>query len=362
MKISSVYIHVPFCKKICSYCDFCKVLYHDKWVKEYLNALEEEIKLKYQKEIIKTIYIGGGTPSCLDTIYLEKLLKIINVFNKDKDFEFTIEFNPEDITLEKIHLLKKYGVNRISIGIETFNQKHLKTLNRDISYEDIKNKIKLLKNNGFNNINVDLIYAIYNQTLLELKDDLEKIVSLDINHISTYSLMLEEGTILNNKKTPLINEDLDEKMYQMIIKYLKENNFNHYEVSNFAKDGYLSKHNLVYWNNEQYYGFGPGASGYIGNIRYTNTRNLNKYFKKEYIYEAENLSKKDIMDYEIILGLRKTKGINAKDFYYKYKVDIFVEYRIDDLVKDKYLMYDNNYLYINPDKLYIMNEILINVI
>ena len=360
--LSSVYIHVPFCTKICSYCDFCKVLYDEKWLRKYLTSLEKEISLRYKSNKIKTIYIGGGTPSCFDNAFFEQLLKIVATFNKGKDIEYTIEFNPEDINENKIKLLKKYGVNRISIGIQTFNKTLLAILNRNSDYEDIKKKIKLLKDNNINNISIDLMYAISNQCLSDLKDDLEKIISLDIRHISTYSLILEKGTVLYNKKMPLISEETDAKMYNTIVNFLKLHGFCHYEISNFAKKGYESKHNLTYWNNNEYYGFGPGASGYINNVRYTNTRNLNKYFNGNYSFDKEILTKKDVMNYEIILGLRKIKGINVKDFYAKYKVNIFDEYNIEPLIKDKSLIFEKDNIYINPDKLYIMNEILIKLI
>ena len=289
--VKSIYIHIPFCKNICSYCDFCKMYYNKSFVDQYLDKLKEEIISNYNGEVIDTIYLGGGTPSCLNNEQLNYLFEITNIFNKSNNLEFTIEMNPEDIVIDKIKILKKYGVNRISIGIQTFNKKFLKYLNRYHEYEDIKSKIDLLKENGFNNINIDLIYAIKDETIEDLKDDLDKIKSLDINHISCYSLMIEENTKLYIDKNTSIDENIDYEMYKYIEKYLESIGFNHYEISNYSKKNSESKHNLTYWNNLEYYGFGLSASGYIDNVRYTNTKNLSKYLKsneKEEIYLNKN--------------------------------------------------------------------------
>ena len=245
----SIYIHIPFCSNICSYCDFAKFYYNSDWVDNYLSSLEKEIKLNYKGEVVDTIYIGGGTPTVLNLNQLEKLLKITNLFNK-KNIEFTVETNV-DLSLEKIKLLKKYGVNRISIGVQTVNPKYLKFLNRNHTKEEVINLINLLKEYNFN-INVDLIYAIPGETLEELNEDLDFILSLDVNHISTYSLIIEPHTKLYIDNVSNIDEDLDYEMYKLINKKL--NKYHHYEISNFAKKNYESKHNLVYWNNLNYYG------------------------------------------------------------------------------------------------------------
>lgn len=360
--VSSVYIHVPFCKSICSYCDFCKFYYNEKWVNKYLEALELEIKDRYMNEEIKTIYIGGGTPSSLTSLELQKLFDIIKIFKLNKDYEMTFECNLSDINEELVKILKKNKVNRVSIGVESFNKDNLKLMEREADYKDTKNKIDLLKSVGIDNINIDLIYALPNQNILRLKKDLRLFTKLDVKHISTYSLMIQENTKLYNKRVLPIEESLDYKMYKTICKYLKKKGFKHYEISNFAKDGYESKHNLVYWNNEEYFGFGPGASGYADGVRYDNTKNLNKYINGEYINSKEILSEQDIMDYELILGLRKLDGINVKSFYEKFKKNIQTVYPVEELTKTKDLIFKNGNIYLNPNKLYIMNEILIKLI
>jgi len=358
--ITSVYIHIPFCKKICSYCDFTKFCYQKKWIKPYLDSLKEEIKINYNNELLKTIYIGGGTPTSLDDEELEYLLKVTDILKKDKNIEFTIEANLEDLTISKIKLLKKYGVNRISIGIQTFNKNLQKLLNRVEDYNKVKEVIKLLKENNISNINLDLMYALPNETIEDLEKDIDLMLSLDINHISTYSLILEENTVLSINNIKPIEEELDLKMYKLICNKLKENGYNHYEVSNFSKKGYESKHNLTYWNNEKYYGFGLGASGYIENIRYTNHQNLNKYLENDFTKEIEKINSKKEIEYEMILGLRKLDGVSNKLFKEKYNKNIIDVFELNKLIEEKYLILENEYLKIPEDKIFLSNEILIN--
>ena len=359
---TSVYIHLPFCEHICTYCDFCKMFYNEELCSKYLDSLEIEIKNNYQGEILKTLYIGGGTPSSLSIDNLKKLMKIIKIFQIDKDYEFTFEVNPENITKEKLLLLKENGVNRISMGVESTSLKHLKYLGRFHDFKLVKEKIKLIKELGFSNINVDLIYALPHETINDLKKDLDNLLSLDINHISTYSLEIHNNTILGIKKEKNISEELDREMYEVITNTLKNNGFQHYEISNFGKDNYYSRHNLVYWHNEEYYGFGLGASGYYNNIRYDNTKSINSYLNGRYILSKEILSKKDKISYELILGLRLTKGINKQDFFNKYHEDIEGLYNIKELIDKEYLILDNEYLKVNEKYLYVENNILENFI
>ena len=358
----SIYIHIPFCKSICSYCDFCKLLYNEKWVDLYLDSLAKEIKRYNISSKVKTLYIGGGTPSSLSEKCLEKLFTIINKFNFIKNYEFTFECNINDINSNLLNILKKGKVNRLSIGIESFDKNNLKLLNRSCDYIDVKNRINLCKKFGFNNINVDLIYAVPNENEKILLNDLNLLTSLDITHISTYSLMIEENTVLYINNIKPIKEKLDYKMYKIICKFLKEKGFNHYEISNFAKEGYESKHNLVYWNNEHYYGFGLGASGYISNIRYNNTRKLNEYFNGKYLLNKEIITNEDNLKYGLILGLRKINGINVNNFNEKYHTNLLENEKVKKLIKNKELIYENNYLFINKKYIYVQNEILIKLI
>ena len=356
--VKSVYIHIPFCKQICSYCDFCKFIYNKDWIDKYLDSLENEIKKDYKNEIIDTIYIGGGTPSSLSCDELEKLLKICSVFKLNTKNEFTIEFNIEDITLEKLEICENNKVNRISIGVQTFNKSYLSLLERN-NKVDIKENIEMVKK-YFDNINIDLIYALPNQSISDLEEDLDKYLELNIPHISCYSLIIEEHTKLNNMHFKPINEDLDFDMYQLINNKLKK--YNHYEISNYSKSGYESKHNLTYWNNEEYYGFGVGASSYIDNVRYTNSRNIVNYMNKIYKKSEEVLTIDDKISYELVLGFRKTKGINIEGFKNKYNKDIKTLYNIKELIDENKLVIKDDYIYINEKYLYVSNEILINFI
>jgi oxygen-independent coproporphyrinogen-3 oxidase len=353
--LSSCYIHIPFCKRICSYCDFCKFYYNQELVDKYLNSLETEIKAKYKGECLKTLYIGGGTPSCLDTVYLNKLFKIINLFNTETSIEFTFECNIEDINEELLKLLKRNGVSRLSIGIQTFNKELLKVLNRRYD-EDAINKIKLA--NRYFSVNVDLIYAIPGQTLDDLNNDLDILLSLDIDHISCYSLIIEEHTKLYIDGQKSIDDQLDLDMYQLICNRLK--NFHHYEISNFSKTGKESKHNLVYWNNDHYYGFGLSSSGYIDDIRYDNTKNINKYINGNYVLNKHRLSLNEQIENEFILGLRKLDGINISDFYKKYGFKITDLDIVNSLINEGKLKLSRHFLYISNDFIYTSNSILVN--
>ena len=360
--MESAYIHIPFCDTICSYCDFCKFIRNDEWINKYLNALEKEINTKYKGEILNTIYIGGGTPSCLNLEQLIKLFNIIKVLNRNKEYEFTFECNIENITKDKLKLLYDNGVNRLSIGIQTFNEKYLTFLNRNHTKQEIIEKINLAKEIGFKNINIDLIYGLNNQTLEELNEDIEEFLKLDITHISTYSLIIEPNTKIYINNYNNIDEDIDFEMYKLICNKLKDNGYNHYEISNFSKVGYESKHNLTYWNNNEYYGFGLGASGYIDNIRYENTRSFNKYLSGEYVKESHKLDLNEIIENEFILGLRKINGINKEIFKNKYNKDIKNIEVVNKLLECNNLLEDEKNIYINPDYIYVSNDILVEFI
>lgn len=353
--MNSFYIHIPFCSSICSYCDFAKVYYNKKFTMDYLKELEKEIKNNYNNDVLKTIYIGGGTPSSLDLEELEYLFNVLDSLIKDSNYEYTIECNIENLTEDKIKLFKKYGINRVSIGVQTFNEKYLKFLNRHHSRDDVINIINLLKKYDINNINVDLIYALPGQTIEELDNDLEEFIKLDIPHISTYSLIIEPNTILYNNKITNIDEELDYKMYEYIINKL--NNYNHYEVSNFSKPGYESKHNLTYWNNNEYYGFGVGASGYINGIRYDNTRSINNYLKGTRMVNKEYIDFNTRLENEFILGFRKISGINKKEFYNKYHFDIKNIEIINELIKKGLLTETDDNIYIT--NIYTSNNVLV---
>ena len=354
----SVYIHIPFCRSICSYCDFCKMIYNDLWANDYLDALLKEIEKYYEGDLIKTIYIGGGTPSSLSLPLLNKLFEIIKIFKLSPLNEITFELNVDDINEDILKILKENNVNRISVVIQSFNNKKLKFLNRKHNSKDIFKKIKLLKSYGFDNINVDFMYALPVEDMYIFKKDLKKFIKLGVEHISTYSLIIEDNTALKINNVKPIDETLDYLMYKYITKKLRKKGYNHYEVSNFAKVGHQSSHNLVYWNNEEYYGFGLGSHGYINDVRYENVKNLVKYLDGEYRKEEYIVSLKEDMENEVIFGLRKLEGINIRKFFEKYDKNIQDVFNIEKALKNKYLILENEYLKIPEGKIYVMNEIL----
>ena len=355
-RVKSAYIHIPFCNTICSYCDFCKVYYKNNLIDSYLDSLDIEINKYYKGEILDTIYIGGGTPSCLSIDKLNRLFGIIDKLKKSDNLEFTFECNLEDINEELLILLKKRGVNRLSIGVESFNKDILKILNR-CSDIDIFSKMDMSKK-YFNNINIDLMYAIPNENLDILSKDIDLLLKLDVPHISTYSLIIEKNTVMHNNNFKNIDDEMDYEMYRLIIDKLSRNCYHHYEISNFSKTGYESKHNLTYWNNEYYYGFGVGASGYIDNIRYDNTRSITKYISGNYRLDSNKLSYNETVENAFILGFRKIDGINIKDFENRYgfnpkNIDI-----VKKLVRENKLEINEYNIKINNDYIYTSNDIL----
>ena len=356
----SIYIHIPFCNSICTYCDFCKIFYNKKYINDSLHNLEQEIKVRYKSEIVNTIFIGGGTPSSLDDEELIRLMNIIEIFKLNDNYEFTVECNIESITENKLKIMKKYGVNRISIGVESFDNSIIKLLGRNHTKKDVYNKMGIVKR-YFSNINIDLIYAAYDDINI-LKSDIDCFLKLDIPHISTYSLIIEDNTMLKINGMKNIDEDIDYEMYKYIEDALEKNDYIHYEISNYAKNGYQSKHNLVYWNNEEYYGFGLSSTSYINNERITNTKNLRKYLNGEYL-DTSVYEDKDIrMENEIMLGLRKLDGIDLDRFKEKFNVSLEDIYNIDNLVRNGYLIRDNNCIKIDKKYMYISNEIIVRIL
>ena len=360
-KMISVYIHIPFCDHICNYCDFCKVYYNTSYVEKYLTSLEREIKSRYNKEDkVKTMYIGGGTPSSLTLDELERLFNIIKIFNLDDDIEFTFEANIENLTLDKIKLLKDNKVNRVSLGVQTFNDDNLKYLNRYHNKDDVYKVIDNLKENNLDNINIDLIYGI-DSDIEKVKKDIDYFLQLNIPHISCYSLIIENNTILKNNNTKYIDEDIEYEMYKYIENTLESNNYTHYEISNYAKENYYCKHNLVYWENKEYYGFGLSSVSYIDNKRIINTKSLTKYLNNDYIKEIIDEDKDTQMDNYIMLNLRKLSGINKDDFKEKFNICIDKVYNYNDLIKDNYLIDNGKNIYINKDYMYLSDEIILRI-
>ncbi len=319
-----VYIHIPFCEKKCHYCSFCSFqLLSSK--EKYLNALIKEIKFYYGNESLKTLYIGGGTPSLLE---INEIERIMECFNYDKNCEITIEANPNSLNLNKIKAYKKLKINRLSIGVQSFDDDILKTIGRLHTKKDIYNVAKWINQADFKNFNIDLMYGLPNQDMTIWQKTIEEALKINPTHISTYGLKIEKGTFFDKHKPKNLPDDtLQAEMYELLIDNLK-NKYSHYEFSNFAKSKkYYSKHNLAYWTRKDYYGFGLNASGFIKNKRYTNTSNISNYLKNPTNKNYEILTVQNQIEEEIFLGLRLNKGINYNKINKKYNLDIYCKYQ-----------------------------------
>lgn len=356
-----IYLHIPFCTSICSYCDFPKLLYDKKYITKYLEAIKQEISSRYKGEEVLSIYIGGGTPTSLDSEELKYLLNLCSIFKTSQDLEFTIESNVESLTLEKIKLLKEYNVNRISLGVQSFQDDTLKELNRKHTKEDVIAVIENLKTEDFKNISIDYIYGVH-PDIDETKQDIKTFLELDIPHISCYSLIIENNTIFGIKNRNYIAEEIELEMYNYLKNTLISKGYIQYEISNYAKDGYQSLHNLNYWNNGEYYGFGLGAVSYLNNSRITNTKNLTKYLSNNYIDNVEYEDENTNISNTFMLGFRKINGINTLEFRNKYNIDILDIKPVKRLIEEGKLVLANNQLYIHPNYIYLANEIIIEFI
>ena len=351
-KPTSAYVHIPFCTQICYYCDFSKVFIKNQPVDSYLEHLLEEFQ-SYDIQKLRTLYIGGGTPTALSASQLEVLLKGLT---KNLDLsvleELTIEANPGDLDADKIAVLKNSAVNRVSLGVQTFDDKMLKKIGRSHLEKDIYENIDRLKLADFDNISIDLIYALPGQTMDQVKENVAKAIGLDIPHMSLYSLILENHTVFMNRmrrgKLPLPKEELEAEMFEYIIAELERAGFEHYEISNFSKTGFESRHNLMYWDNAEYYGIGAGASGYVNGIRYKNHGPIRHYLSAVEEGNAriteEHLSQKEQMEEEMFLGLRKKSGVSMVRFEEKFgrSFDGLYGEIVRDLVQQGLMQIDGN--------------------
>ena len=324
-----IYVHIPFCKRKCDYCDFISYSNKDSKIQEYIEAVKKEIELQKIKSEITTIYVGGGTPSYIESKYIKEIIEEIKNKNVSNDAEITIEINPGTVTLEKLRDYKECGINRLSIGLQTTQNNLLKQIGRIHDFEQFVETYKMARKEGFKNINIDLMLGLPNQRIKDLKDSLEKVIELQPEHISVYSLIIEEGTPICNKiekgDLELPEEDLERNMYWYVKNTLELNGYKHYEISNFARNGYESKHNLNCWNQKEYIGIGLAAHSYRDITRYSNTEQMGEYIRNvknqnlernRIIHEIqkEDDTKKEYM----ILGLRQIDGIKISEFKEKF--------------------------------------------
>lgn len=368
----SLYIHIPFCAQKCLYCDFPSFARKDHLRKAYIEALNNEIislREKHNNLEINTIFIGGGTPSVLESDELECLLKEVAKLNMAKDIEYSMECNPGNLTEEKLEVMKKYGVNRISMGLQAKQDNLLKGLGRIHNYKTFKENFLLAKKVGFNNINVDLMFGLPNQRLNEWEETLREIISLEPAHISAYSLIIEEGTafynLYENDKLKLPTEEEERKMYHLAKKFLEENGFNQYEISNYAKEGKECRHNLAYWNMDNWIGVGSASASYMDGKRIKNISSVEEYInsineKGEAIEEIINNSKNDNMEEFMFMGLRKINGIDENEFKNRFSMNINNVYGeiINKYIDEGLLIRESGRIFLSEKGIEISNIIM----
>lgn len=370
----SLYIHIPFCAQKCLYCDFPSFARKDHLRKAYIEALNKEIislREKHNNLEINTIFIGGGTPSVLEADELECLLKEVAKLNMAKDIEYSMECNPGNLTEEKLEVMKKYGVNRISMGLQAKQDNLLKGLGRIHNYKTFKENFLLAKKVGFNNINVDLMFGLPNQRLNDWEETLREIISLEPAHISAYSLIIEEGTafynLYENDKLKLPTEEDERKMYHLTKKILEENGFNQYEISNYAKEGKECRHNLAYWNMDNWIGVGSAAASYINGKRIKNISSVEKYInsineKGEAVEEIINNSKNDNMEEFMFMGLRKISGIDKNEFKNRFSMNINDVYGeiLNKYIGEGLLIRESGRIFLSEKGIEISNIIMVD--
>lgn len=341
--IKHLYIHVPFCKTICSYCDFCHRIYDEKSARLYLNRLKEEAKECI--DAYETIYIGGGTPTALSNDELDELLSIFDD-NAKVVKEYTIEANPENLNAEKIDILLKHKVNRISMGLQSSNDLELKLMNRHHTFLDVKEKVNLLKKKGINNISIDIIYSLPTQTMQTLEKTIEDALSLKVPHLSLYSLTIEENSFFGKKGYKPLDEDSEANMYEYIVNTLRQNGYQQYEIANFSIDGYESQHNLGYWRYDDYLALGPGSTSKYNHQRIEKTKNIISYLEgNKLIDNIEILSNEDEAFENLMMSLRISEGLNIRIFKQRYNIDpldfyaqALSKHKDDFIIKDERLI------------------------
>ena len=368
-----IYVHIPFCRKKCLYCDFASFAGAEEEIPSYMDALCRELKMVLPKATNlygapQTLYIGGGTPSLLPIREIEKVFLATYEFAPRENFsEITVEGNPESLTSEKLAAYREFGANRLSVGVQSFNDRLLQIIGRVHSGKDAVLAVENAKQAGFFNISVDIIYALPEETLKDLKRDLATAAGLNIPHISVYGLTAEEGTPLHKRlqkgEIMLPSEDDEEAMYDLVANFLPSRGFNRYEVSNYAKPGFESKHNSLYWRYAPYAGAGLSASGFLLGERYKNTSDLTEYVEKlsrgESVGEKEPRSQKDAIFEFVFLGLRTSNGVSKEGFQKEFDIELESLYgkKIESLARQNLVVSDSKSLRLTKPGVKIGNMI-----
>lgn len=371
--MKSAYIHIPFCEHICHYCDFNKFFIQNQPVEDYLVALKTEMKNTIEREgnsPLETIFVGGGTPTSLSVQQLEFLMNSIHEVLKPsgQKIEFSVEANPDDMTAEKLSILKEAGVNRLSLGVQTFEDELLKKIGRVHEAKDVFQAVKQARKAGFQNISLDLMFGLPGQTIQHLKSSLQTALSLDMEHYSAYSLIVEPKTIFYNlmKKgnLHLPAQETEAEMYEIVMEKMDQFGVKQYEISNFSKPGFESRHNLTYWNNEHYYGFGAGAHGYVNGKRTVNAGPLKKYMalieEKGLPYTEETeVAFQEKIEEEMFLGLRKIPGVSKQVFQEKFgqPIEAFFADTVLELEKQGLLIHEKTHIFLTHKGKLLGNEV-----
>lgn len=375
-KKRSIYIHIPFCEKKCIYCNF-RSSTNKSLVNDYIEGLIKEIVL--YKDLLKTseietIYIGGGTPSFIDEKYISNIIETIKKYNDLSEVsEMTIEVNPGTLNEQKLKAYKNIGINRLSIGLQSSDNQMLKKIGRIHTFEEARKAYFLARNAGFENISLDLMFGLPGQSLSEFETSINEVIKLNPEHISAYSLKVEEDTPLHNlierKILEVTDEALDRKMYQRLIELLEKNSFDLYEISNFAKKGFQSKHNLAYWKRQEYFGFGLAAHGFINNERYGNTEIFKEYFQmlsnNQKPKSSQNyVTNEDALFEEVMLGLRLKEGIHYKKLNELYNIDFLKNHAdtIEFLLNEGLIIIEKNYLKLTLKGMDLSNEVISHLV
>ena len=325
--IKHLYVHVPFCRSFCAYCDFSRTIYREAKAEAWLEQIAIDLKqIDPAKEVYETIYIGGGTPSALSCAQLQKLLRLLKPFSEHVT-EYTLEANPDSLSPDKLKILREYGVNRISLGLQSADPDLLKLMHRTHSFADVKKCIAAIRAAGIKEISVDIIYSLPTQTMEQLADTLEALKTLNVPHLSLYSLTIEPNSYFGTHGYRSLAADIEADMYEYIEETLTKQGYEHYEVANFALKGHYAKHNLGYWHYDDFRGLGPGASGKQGSIRYTNDADLNTYLEGKRNYsEYLVLNEKELMFENVMMSLRTVFGLDLAVFKQRYNKDALSYY------------------------------------
>lgn len=361
-KPEALYLHVPFCRHICFYCDFCHVVWQPEKSRRWLEALEKEISSRQISPHLRTIYIGGGTPSCLPYDQLERLLQLLQPYSTYVE-EYTIEINPETLDERKAELMASFGINRASIGMQSSDKDLLKMMGRRHDLNMVKTTAGCLRRAGISNISLDLMYSLPGQTMEVLKQSVDDALSMDPDHLSLYSLTVEENTVFGKKGMEHLDDDTEADMYEWITKYLEEKGYHQYEISNFAKAGRESEHNLTYWRYDDFYGVSCGASGKENGCRYDNIRDLNAYLEDPLSREVTVLDEDDRIFETVMMGLRMRRGMDMNRFAERYGRTMHEVFGkdLDRMLVEGLLEEEGNMLRCTDRGFELLNEILIEL-